>query len=78
MLPRIRSNQMRAMAALIGGGVMESYPRLRVAFLEAGVGWLPFWMERLDEHFELMPEYVPVAQAQAVCRYALGELFYFL
>lgn len=52
--------QMRAIAALIGGGVMESYPRLRVAFLEAGVGWLPFWMERLDEHFELMPEYVPL------------------
>ena len=19
----------------------------------------PFWMERLDEHYELMPEYVP-------------------
>jgi predicted TIM-barrel fold metal-dependent hydrolase len=50
---------MRAIAALIGGGVMESFPRLRVAFLEAGVGWLPFWMERLDEHYELMPEYVP-------------------
>jgi predicted TIM-barrel fold metal-dependent hydrolase len=27
--------------------------------LEAGVGWLPFWMERLDEHYESMPEYVP-------------------
>ena len=27
--------------------------------LEAGVGWLPYWMERLDEHYELMPEYVP-------------------
>ncbi len=52
--------QMRAIAALIGGGVMEAFPRLRVAFLEAGAGWLPFWMERLDEHFELMPEYVPL------------------
>jgi predicted TIM-barrel fold metal-dependent hydrolase len=50
---------MRAIAALIGGGVLESFPNLRVAFLEAGVGWLPFWMERLDEHYELMPEYVP-------------------
>lgn len=51
---------MRAIAALIGGGVLELFSRLRVAFLEAGVGWLPFWMERLDEHFELMPEYVPL------------------
>jgi len=51
---------MRAIAALIGGGVLEMFPRLRVAFLEAGIGWLPFWMERLDEHYELMPEYVPL------------------
>ena len=53
---------MRAIAALIGGGVLEMFPRLRVAFLEAGVGWLPYWMERLDEHYELMPEYVPFLQ----------------
>jgi predicted TIM-barrel fold metal-dependent hydrolase len=50
---------MRAVGALIGGGVMDLYPKLRVAILEAGVGWLPYWMERLDEHYELMPEYVP-------------------
>jgi len=50
---------MRALAALIGGGVMDLFPRLRAAILEAGVGWLPYWMERLDEHYELMPEYVP-------------------
>jgi predicted TIM-barrel fold metal-dependent hydrolase len=50
---------MRAIAALVGGGVLELFPRLRVAFLEAGVGWLPYWMERLDEHYALMPEYVP-------------------
>lgn len=50
---------MRAIGALIGGGVLEKFPRLKIAFLESGVGWLPFWMERLDEHYELMPEYVP-------------------
>src|SRR5258708_30598468 len=50
---------MRAVGALIGGGVMDMFPKLRVAILEAGVGWLPYWMERLDEHYELMPEYVP-------------------
>jgi predicted TIM-barrel fold metal-dependent hydrolase len=51
---------MRAIAARISGGVLEAFPRLCVAFLEAGAGWLPFWMERLDEHYELMPEYVPL------------------
>jgi predicted TIM-barrel fold metal-dependent hydrolase len=44
--------QMLAMAALIGGGVLERHPRLRVAFLESGCGWLPYWLWRLDEHWE--------------------------
>jgi predicted TIM-barrel fold metal-dependent hydrolase len=43
---------MRNMAALIGGGVMDRYPRLRIGTLEAGHGWLPFWMKRIDEHAE--------------------------
>ena len=43
---------MRNMAALIGSGVMDRYPRLRIATLEAGHGWLPFWMARIDEHAE--------------------------
>ncbi len=43
---------MRNMAALIGSGVMDRYPRLRIATLEAGHGWLPFWMRRIDEHAE--------------------------
>jgi uncharacterized protein len=45
-------NVMFAAAALLGGGVMERFPRLRVALLEAGVGWLPYFLERLDEHWE--------------------------
>src|SRR5499433_1942487 len=41
---------MRNMAALIGAGVLERYPELRLGVLEAGHGWLPFWAKRLDEH----------------------------
>lgn len=52
--------QMRAMAALTGGGVMEKFPKLRFAFLEAGCGWVPYWLDRLDEHAEMMPKYVPL------------------
>jgi len=43
---------MRNMASLIGSGVMDRYPKLRIATLEAGHGWLPFWMKRIDEHAE--------------------------
>ncbi len=28
---------------------LERHPNLRVAFLEAGCGWLPYWLWRLDE-----------------------------
>jgi len=41
------------------GGVLARFPELRVAFFEAGAGWLPFWLERLDEHWSLMPEQAP-------------------
>ena len=44
--------QMLAVLALIEGGVLERHPRLRVAFLEGGVGWVPYWMWRLDEEYE--------------------------
>jgi predicted TIM-barrel fold metal-dependent hydrolase len=32
--------------------VFERFPRLRVAFLESGCGWVPYMMDRLDEEFE--------------------------
>jgi len=40
---------MMALLALLEGGVLERHPRLRVAFLEAGCGWLPYWLWRLDD-----------------------------
>ena len=44
--------QMVAAVSLIYGGVLERFPGLRVAFLEAGCGWVPFWLERMDDHYE--------------------------
>jgi predicted TIM-barrel fold metal-dependent hydrolase len=41
--------QMLACATLIVTGVMERHPHLHFAFLEAGGGWAPYWMWRLDE-----------------------------
>jgi len=40
---------MMALLSLIEGGVLEAHPELRVGFLEAGCGWLPYWLWRLDE-----------------------------
>jgi predicted TIM-barrel fold metal-dependent hydrolase len=46
--------QMSAAVALLLGGVLERHDTLRVAFLESGTGWLPYWLARLDEHREWM------------------------
>ena len=39
-------------AALVYGGVPEKFPKLRIAFLECGCGWVPYWMDRMDEEWE--------------------------
>lgn len=39
---------MMAFLALLEAGVLEANPSLRVAFLESGCGWLPYWLWRLD------------------------------
>ena len=44
--------QMLQMTSIILRGVMESFPRLRVAFMEAGCSWVPYWMGRMDEEWE--------------------------
>jgi uncharacterized protein len=52
-------DQMTAMTALVSGGVFDRHPRLRVAFLEAGAGWLPWFVERLGEHYESRGDWIP-------------------
>lgn len=42
---------MTAMGALIGGGVFDLFPRLRVGIFETSAGWVPWLIERLDETY---------------------------
>ena len=44
--------QMLACLNFCADGVLERFPRLKVAHLESGCGWVPFWLERMDEHWE--------------------------
>ncbi len=39
--------------------MLERFPQLQVAFLEGGCGWLPFWLDRLDEHVERLHRLAP-------------------
>lgn len=54
--------QQMACMDIICGGVLDRYPRLRVAFLEAGGLWVPFWLARLDEFYEKIGHMVPKAK----------------
>lgn len=44
--------QMLACLNFCADGVLERFPRLKVTYLESGCGWVPFWLERMDEHWE--------------------------
>jgi predicted TIM-barrel fold metal-dependent hydrolase len=70
--------QMVSIISVIANGVLDRFPRLRTAFLEAGVGWVPYWMDRFDEKWhrraaerprsELLPsEYVKANRCYFTC-----------
>jgi predicted TIM-barrel fold metal-dependent hydrolase len=70
--------QMLSIISVMANGVLDRFPRLRVGFLEAGVGWVPYWMDRFDEKWkkrtaesrrsELLPsEYVLANRCYFTC-----------
>jgi predicted TIM-barrel fold metal-dependent hydrolase len=40
------------MAGMMGAGVFERHPNLRIGFGESGVGWIPYALHRMDFEFE--------------------------
>ncbi|MCY4441426.1 MAG: amidohydrolase family protein [Deltaproteobacteria bacterium] len=36
--------------SILGGGVLDRFPKLRVAFLEAGSEWIPYMVGRMDHY----------------------------
>ncbi|TMA56525.1 MAG: hypothetical protein E6J73_20935, partial [Deltaproteobacteria bacterium] len=38
-------------AGLLAHGIFEKFPKLRVAFLEGGSTWVPFFLDRLDRSY---------------------------
>ena len=43
--------QMLASLTFCADGLLARLPELKVGFLESGCGWLPYWLERMDEHW---------------------------
>jgi len=45
-------SSMLSVMDVIYGGVLDRFPKLRVGFLEGQVGWLPWYLARLDDQLE--------------------------
>jgi len=43
---------MAAATSLIMCGVCDRFPKLKIAFLESGGGWMAGWLDRMDRHFD--------------------------
>ncbi len=45
--------QMIQLTSVVLDGVFDLFPKLRMGFLEAGAGWIPYMMDRMDEKFHI-------------------------
>jgi len=43
---------MAAMAGLIWFGVFEQCPKLKVIHVEGDGGWTPYWLQRMEQHWD--------------------------
>ena len=64
-----------AMAALIGGGVFDLFPKLRVGLFESFGGWMPYVLEKLDEGYKPGGRTTPLLKRTPSEIVADGNLF---
>jgi predicted TIM-barrel fold metal-dependent hydrolase len=66
---------MFAVGSFCAGGVLERFPRLRVAFLEGNCSWLPWALYRLDERWEMRRGYCNEMMSLRPSDYFLRQCF---
>ena len=67
---------LHAFTGLMYGGIPEKFPELRVAFLNIGVGWIPYMMERMDKDFEDGAALAPILTDQPSKYMKQGKWYY--
>lgn len=70
--------QMIQMTSIVMSGILDRFPRLHLAFLEAGTGWVPFLMDRMDRSYEGRPrkEYIGDVQHKPSTYLKSGRIFF--
>ncbi len=66
---------MRIMAAVFGSGILDRHPNLKLAVLESGFGWIPFWAKRMEDQVNYMG-YVAEDLRHSMWEYATGGRFF--
>lgn len=46
----------RPFTYMVYGGVFERHPKLRVVAAEVNMGWLPFWVQTMEQNFDVRSE----------------------
>ena len=65
----------QAISSFCAGGVLEKFPKLRVAFLEGNCAWLPWLLYRLDERAKLHGPLADVPLSKKPSEYFLQQCF---
>ena len=66
---------MYAMSGLIGGGVFDLFPQLRLGLFESGGSWMPWFVEKLDEGYHPGSAQTPLLKRKPSEIVASGQLF---
>jgi len=61
---------------MIFGGIPELFPELRLAYLEAGAGWVPYWMDRMDREYKLRAVEAPLLRAKPSDYVRSGRVYF--
>ena len=67
--------QMIQMTSMMYHGVFDRFPKLNVAYAEAGCGWVPYLMERLDLEYEHRNTQVPECKKMPSEHLKSGRIF---
>jgi predicted TIM-barrel fold metal-dependent hydrolase len=67
---------MTAMSAMIGGGVFDLFPQLRVGIFETSAGWVPWLVERMDGSYRPSSGLTPNLKRKPSEVVAEGRLFH--